>query len=69
VLAPWLLLEAGLGGGFLQERYRYSDAGVSQDSGVLHDPLVSGSLVTNGVSYLPGVTFYFLQPSQFVFIR
>ena len=31
--------------------------------------LVSGSLVTNGVSYLPGVTFYFLQPSQFVFIR
>ena len=31
--------------------------------------LVSGSLGTNRVSYLPGVTLYFLEPSQFVFIR
>jgi hypothetical protein len=43
-LAPWLVLEAGLGVGFLQERYRYSDASGAQDSGVLNDPLASGSL-------------------------
>jgi len=43
-LAPWLVLEAGLGVGFLQQRYRYSDASGAQDSGVLNDPLASGSL-------------------------
>ena len=43
-LAPWLVLEAGLGVGFLQERYRDSDASGAQDSGVLNDPLASGSL-------------------------
>jgi len=43
-LAPWLVLEAGLGVGFLQERYSYSDASGAQDSGVLNDPLASGSL-------------------------
>jgi hypothetical protein len=43
-LAPWLALEASLSGGYLQERYSYSDASGAQDSGVLHDPLASGSL-------------------------
>ena len=43
-LAPWLVLEAGLGGGFVQERYKTSDASGAQDRGVLHDPLVTGSL-------------------------
>jgi hypothetical protein len=43
-LAPWLLLEAALGGGFLQERYSSSDASGTQNRGVLNDPLGSGSL-------------------------
>jgi hypothetical protein len=43
-LAPWLVLEAGVGVGFLQERYSTSDASGVKDSGVLNDPLASGSL-------------------------
>ena len=43
-LAPWLVLEAALGGGFVQERHSFSDANGDEDRGVLHDPLGSGSL-------------------------
>jgi hypothetical protein len=43
-LAPWLVLEAGLGGGFVQERYSTSDASGAQDRGALNDPLATGSL-------------------------
>jgi hypothetical protein len=44
-LAPSLVLQAALGGGFLQERYSYADAsGGTQDRGVLNDPLASGGL-------------------------
>jgi hypothetical protein len=54
-LAPWLVLEAALGAGFLQERYRYSDPGVGQD-GVLEDGLATGSLgaaleITRGLRF------------------
>jgi hypothetical protein len=43
-LAPWLFLEAALAGGFLQERYRYSDAAGNSDAGALLDPLGMGCL-------------------------
>ena len=43
-LAPWLVLDAGLGAGFLQERYSGSDAGGADDRGALHDPLATGGL-------------------------
>ena len=43
-LAPWLALEAALGGGFLQERYRWSDAAGNSDQGALFDAFGTGSL-------------------------
>jgi hypothetical protein len=43
-LAPWLALEAALGGGFVQERYRWNDASGNSARGALLDPVGSGSL-------------------------
>jgi hypothetical protein len=50
-LAPWLALQAALAGGFLQERYRYSDGAGNSDRGTLLDPLGMGCL---GVTLLVG---------------
>jgi hypothetical protein len=43
-LAPWLVMEAALGGGYLQERYDYSDTNGAQARGAVHEPLATGSL-------------------------
>ena len=43
-LVPWLLLEAALGGGVSQQRYRASDASGADDRGASLDLLAMGSL-------------------------
>ncbi len=42
--APWLALQVALDGGFLQERYDYTDAAGAKSRGVVNEPIGTGSL-------------------------